>query len=172
MPEERLTTPLPLDSAIEGLQINNPNILLAEPKRGAEGITTSPVSQALEGYLLSDPKKLGAMPSLICGMFTELSQDKKNLEMKLERQSELMKELLEKNNKLNEINAVLRTTLNAESRIKLMRNASITIGMLLISIGWKLIEKQDLFAIAVGLMAIGGLLAVFGWLSRESKELK
>jgi len=162
--------PDPSDAGISGSQADSP-IILTIPESHSGGLVTSPLSRAFDSLIENSPQKLGSMPSLVVGIFNEVMHEKKRLDLKLqEREAQITAQYLEMGI-LKETNAELRTALNAESRMKLLRNASITGGMLVLGLGFKLIEKQETLPYGIGLMVLGAVIAVFGWMSRAEKEI-
>ncbi len=111
------------------------------------------------------------MPSLVVGIINETMLEKKRLDDKLQGREAQIATLYQEMTGLKELNAELRTALNAESRMKLLRNASITGGMLVLGLGFKLIEKQETLPYGIGLMVLGAVIAIFGWISRAEKEV-
>lgn len=162
--------PDPSDPGNSGTQQDN-QVILTVPEGSSGGIVVSPLSRAFDDLIENSPQKLGSMPSLVVGIINETMLEKKRLDVKLqERESQISNQFREIAT-LKEINAELRTALNAESRVKLLRSASITGGMLVLGLGFKLIEKAETLPYGIGLMLLGVAIAAFGWMSRAAKEI-
>jgi len=170
-PDNLSEIPEPSDTGITSVQQKNTQIILAVPTTSG-GITTSPISQAFESLAVSNPQKLGSMPALIVGIVQENMQEKMRLEIKLNERETTISNQYREIADLKEKNAELRTELNAESRVKLLRSASITGGMLVLGFGFKLTEKSETLPYGVGLIVLGAVIAAFGWVSRVAKEFK
>jgi hypothetical protein len=115
---------------------------------------------------------LGSGPQFIFGIYQESVWEKKRLEIKLQGYETQISTLSQEVSELRVKDAVLRTTLNAESRVKLMRNASITVGMAILALGFKLTEQKETNPVGIGLVVVGAVLAAFGWFSRAAKEVE
>ncbi len=162
--------PEPSDAGTLGSQ-KETSVILTVPEDNSGGLVTSPLARAFDNLVETSPQKLGSMPSLVVGIINETMLEKKRLDDKLQGREAQIATLYQEMTGLKELNAELRTALNAESRMKLLRNASITGGMLVLGLGFKLIEKQETLPYGIGLMVLGAVIAIFGWISRAEKEV-
>ncbi|MDO8989001.1 MAG: hypothetical protein Q7U91_05145 [Sideroxyarcus sp.] len=162
--------PAPSDAGVSGIQKNTQELLVIS-NNASGSISTSPITHAFEVLAANTPQQLGAMPPLVVGIIQENMLEKRRLDAKLNERETFISTQNQEIARLRESNAELKTALNAESRTKLLRNASITVGMLIIGVGFKFTDKQETLPYGVGLIVLGAVLGAFGWFTRAAKEV-
>lgn len=164
--------PEPSDPGISGIQKDTQLFLSVPDNYPSGGIDALPFDQAYKHFITNSPATLGSGPQFIFGIYQESVWEKKRLEIKLQGYETKISTLSQEVSELRVKDGVLRTTLNAESLVKLMRNASITVGMAVLALGFKLTEQKETNPVGIGLMVAGAVLAAFGWFSRAAKEVE
>lgn len=168
-PDNYSEIPNPSETGTSGSQINA-DVVFSVPENSTGSLTSSPLYQVVESLGASNSNKLGQMPALVAGIIQENMYEKRRLDIKTQELEKIISTQNQEISQLRVKNAELKTTLNAESRIQLMRKVSITIGIILLSSGYGLAKTPDTFNSGFGLMFLGFILALFGWLSRIAKE--